>query len=206
MAKKTKTEVADQPTMASGVEQDAVAPVIEAPMTEAPTPASKPKKAKKPKSDITLEELCARYIAHLDEAGKSQGTLFSYRLELTTALDELGKDTPLSTLTPARVLEFFTSDRVMKSRTVSRRRGRRFSRRSGCCGSRSCGLRRLGWLSERRCRKTPRRTDHAPRDHDRADSPSGASARFVGALRSRAVACTGECELAGDYCNFSPAA
>jgi len=111
--KKTNVEpvatdvVAEQPTMASGIEQNAA--------TDAPAP--KPQRAKKPKAtDITLEDLCARYIQHL-EVGKSQGTLFSYRLELTTALDELDKDTPLSTLRPARVLEYFTCDRVMKTRT-----------------------------------------------------------------------------------------
>ena len=99
--------------------QEVIAIEAESPATTATdTPAPKTKKAKKPKSaDITLEDLCARYIQHLDEAGKSQGTLFSYRLELTTALDELGKETPLSALTPARVLEYFTSDRVMKTRT-----------------------------------------------------------------------------------------
>ena len=114
--KKTSVEpvatevVAEQPTMASAIEQDAPAPEIE-------TPAPKTKKPRKPKSDVTLEDLCTRYIQHLDEAGKSQGTQLSYRLELVTALDELGKDTPLSSLTPARVLEYFTSDRVMKTRT-----------------------------------------------------------------------------------------
>ena len=111
MTTKTKTDVvvAEEPTMASGIEQEAAAPVNETP---------KPMKAKRAKAiDITLEELCARYIAHLDESGKSQGTLFRHKLELTTALDELAKDTPLSTLTPARVLEYFTCDRVMKTRT-----------------------------------------------------------------------------------------
>ncbi len=53
------------------------------------TSAPQTKKSKKPKAtDITLEDLAARYIAHLDEAGKSQGTQFSYHLELTTALDD----------------------------------------------------------------------------------------------------------------------
>jgi hypothetical protein len=118
MAKK-KNEVIEieQPTMASGIEQDVAAPVIEVPATETLAPAPKPKKTKKPKGEITLEELATRYLAHLDEVGKSQGTAFSYRLELTTALDELGRETKLADLTPARVLEFFTSDRVMKTRT-----------------------------------------------------------------------------------------
>jgi hypothetical protein len=113
MAKK-KT-VNEETTTAEPIMAEILAPVNEPPATDAPAP--KPKKAKKPKTDITLEDLCARYIAHLDEVGKSQGTLFSYRLELTTALDELGKETPLSTLTPARVLEYFTCGRVMKTRT-----------------------------------------------------------------------------------------
>jgi hypothetical protein len=88
--------------------------------TEAPSPTPKPKNAKKPKAataDITLEDLAARYLAHMEEIGKSNGTCFSYRLELLSALDELGKDTKLADVTPARVLEYFTCDRVMKTRT-----------------------------------------------------------------------------------------
>jgi len=103
--------VAEQPTMASEIEQ------VEAGAPESDAPTPKTKKPRKPKSDVTLDDLCTRYIQHLDEAGKSQGTQLSYRLELVTALDELGKETPLSALTPARVLEYFTSDRVMKTRT-----------------------------------------------------------------------------------------
>jgi hypothetical protein len=89
-----------------------------APATEATEPASKPKKAKKPKApDITLEDLAAKYLQHLEDTGKSNGTLFSYKLELVTALDEIGRETKLADLTPTRVLEFFVSDRVMKTRT-----------------------------------------------------------------------------------------
>jgi hypothetical protein len=40
-----------------------------------------------------------------------------YRLRLITALDELGKDTRLADLTPTRVLEFLTCDRVMRTKT-----------------------------------------------------------------------------------------
>jgi hypothetical protein len=119
MAKK-KNEVIEivQPTIPIGIEQDAAAPVIETPATDTLAPAPKPRKTKKPKAtDITLEDLSARYIAHLEEVGKSQGTLFSYRLELVTALDELGRETKIADLSAARVLELFTSDRVMKTRT-----------------------------------------------------------------------------------------
>ena len=95
---------------------ETVAPASELQPSDAPAP--KTRKAKKPKaSDITLEDLAAKYLQHLEDAGKSNGTLFSYRLELIVALDELGKDTLLSTLTPTRVLEYFNSDRVMRTRT-----------------------------------------------------------------------------------------
>jgi hypothetical protein len=106
-------------------ESVAVEPAPEVIATETPvpveeTPAPKPKKAKKPKpatADIKLEDLAARYLQHLEDAGKSNGTLFSYKLELVTALDEIGRETRLADLTPTRVLEFFTCDRVMKTRT-----------------------------------------------------------------------------------------
>ena len=48
---------------------------------------------------------------------KSEGTNFSYRLELVVAGAELGADTKVHDLTPERVLLFFTSDRVMKTRS-----------------------------------------------------------------------------------------
>jgi hypothetical protein len=43
--------------------------------------------------------------------------VFSYRLELVLALSELGSDTLACDLTPERVGEFFTCDRVNKTRT-----------------------------------------------------------------------------------------
>ena len=87
--------------------------------TEAVTPAPKTKKAKKPKTDpnVTLTDVAERYLAHMEDSGKSTGTCFSYRLDLVTALDELGKDTKLADLTPQRVLDFFVSDRVMRTKT-----------------------------------------------------------------------------------------
>jgi hypothetical protein len=110
--KKIVNEEVVQPTMASGVEQDAPAPE---PTSEMPAP-KKAKKAKPVTADITLEDLAAKYLQHLEDSGKSNGTLFSYKLELITALDELGKDTKLGDLTPTRVLEYFVSDRVTRTR------------------------------------------------------------------------------------------
>ena len=110
VAEESVVAAVEQPTMASGVEQDAAAPVIETP---------KPKKAKKPKCDanVTLEDLAARYLTHLEEEGKSPGTTFSYRLELILAMTEIGKDTKIVDLTPAKVLDFYACDRVTKTRT-----------------------------------------------------------------------------------------
>ena len=88
----------------------------EAPPADAPEPRKK--KTKKPATDatLTLEDLAAKYLQHLEESGKSNGTLFSYKLELITALEELGAKTLLADLTPTRVLEYFVSDRVTKTR------------------------------------------------------------------------------------------
>ena len=99
------------------VNEDASDARIGAPLTDAPT--SKHKKAKKPKGDpnLTLEDLAARYLQHLEDEGKSTGTTFSYRLELILAMDELGKDTKVVDLTPAKVLDFYACDRVTKTRT-----------------------------------------------------------------------------------------
>jgi hypothetical protein len=114
MAKKKNVEA---PAMETAPEVTATDTVANEP-TKALTPAPKPKKAKKPKAiDITLEDLAARYIAHLEEVGKSTGTAFSYKLELVTALDELGRETKLADLTSARVLDYFVSDRVMRTKT-----------------------------------------------------------------------------------------
>lgn len=68
-------------------------------------------------SVMTLEQLAAGYLAHMEETGKSAGTVFSYKLELVLAMQELGKDTQVVALTPERVLEFFTCDRTMRTKT-----------------------------------------------------------------------------------------
>jgi hypothetical protein len=94
-----------------------VAPASEPKPTDAPAAKKKAKKPKPATADITLEDLAGKYLQHLEDAGKSNGTLFSYKLELVTALDEIGRDAKLADLTPTRVLEYFNSDRVMKTRT-----------------------------------------------------------------------------------------
>ena len=93
---------------------EAVEQVLEAPADA--TPEESTTKKKKTKSDITLADLAERYLASMERSGKSNGTIFSYKLELATALNALGADTKLSDLTSEQVALFFGSDRVNKKR------------------------------------------------------------------------------------------
>lgn len=79
----------------------------------------------KPKGDkwtpaeagMTMAQMSDGYVASLEAAGKSLGTMLSYRIDLKVAVDELGTDTALRTLTAERVAEYFACDRVTKTRT-----------------------------------------------------------------------------------------
>ena len=62
----------------------------------------------------TLEQLCVAYLRHLDKIGRSNGTLFSYRLELRLACTVLGAEMPITGLTPEAVQAYNESDRVTK--------------------------------------------------------------------------------------------
>jgi hypothetical protein len=64
--------------------------------------------------DLTLASLCEAYLASLAERGQSEGTIFSYRLELKTAQAELGAETKVSELTYEQVAAFNVCKRVMK--------------------------------------------------------------------------------------------
>ena len=75
------------------------------------------RKGKKTKADLTLADLAERYVAHLQESGKSAGTAASYALELKTALAELGAETKLADLKAEQVLLFFGGDRVQKKKS-----------------------------------------------------------------------------------------
>jgi hypothetical protein len=90
--------------------------------TEEPTPepakkAKAKKKTKVPSGNATLADIAAGYLAHMEEVGKSDGTISSYKMELRTAAIELGEDTPVADLTPDRVREYFDSPRVTKLRS-----------------------------------------------------------------------------------------
>ena len=80
------------------------------------TSKSKPKKAGGAKaakskssnaSPLAMGALAEGYLAHLEEIGKSAGTLFSYRQDLLIAVRHFGAESDVATLTPDRVAEFF---------------------------------------------------------------------------------------------------
>ena len=68
-------------------------------------------------TDLTLNALCEAYLASLAERGQSEGTVFSYRMELVTARAELGTDTKVADLTAERIAAFNVCDRVMKKKS-----------------------------------------------------------------------------------------
>jgi hypothetical protein len=88
-----------------------------APEPEPPKKTKGKKKAKLPSGNATLADVVAGYLAHMEEAGKSDGTISSYRMELKTAMDELGETTPVAEITTDRVQEYFDSKRVTKLRS-----------------------------------------------------------------------------------------
>lgn len=65
----------------------------------------------------SMQDLGIVYVGHLKAAGKSDKTIASYRFDFMHAIEELGAATKLDALTPERVLEYFTCDRVMKLRS-----------------------------------------------------------------------------------------
>ncbi len=80
----------------------------------APTPPATQKKSMK--TEVTLSDLAEKYLAHMERAGKSQGTSASYGLELKSALEELGPATRLVDLKPEEVLAYFGCPRVQRKR------------------------------------------------------------------------------------------
>jgi len=84
-----------------------------------------------------LQDLALGYLQHLEDVGKSLGTVASHRIEIATVLDELGRETLARDLTPTRVLEFLDCDRVNRTRTGVPTVECRCSTRSGCRYKRS---------------------------------------------------------------------
>jgi hypothetical protein len=87
------------------------------PETQVEEPKKRKTKAKPKATDLTLAELCERYVAHLEKVGKSNGTVFSYSAELKLACTELGRDTKIAAITPEQMQAFYDCERVTKLRS-----------------------------------------------------------------------------------------
>jgi hypothetical protein len=68
--------------------------------------------ATKKVASITLAELTDRYTKHMEDAGKSRGTVFSYESELRLAQRELGADLSIGAITRDAIETFNNSPRV----------------------------------------------------------------------------------------------
>jgi hypothetical protein len=127
MGRKKKADAAqadatttNQTPIEATVETQPETAVATEPAPEAEPPKPKKAKAKKKAAvpgTATLADIAAGYLVHMEEAGKSDGTISSYRMELRTAALELGEDTPIQDITPEKVGAFFESKRVTKLRS-----------------------------------------------------------------------------------------
>jgi hypothetical protein len=117
----TTNEATNETPIEATVETQPETAVATEPPPEAEPPKPKKVKGKKkastPTGNATLADIAAGYLAHMEEAGKSDGTISSYRMELKTAAAELGEDTPIADITPEKVQAFFDSKRVTKLRS-----------------------------------------------------------------------------------------
>jgi hypothetical protein len=69
-------------------------------------------KKKTSTTSITLAQLTDTYVQHMESAGKSRGTCFSYESELKLAQRELGADTRIGDLTRDDITVFNNCPRV----------------------------------------------------------------------------------------------
>src|SRR5262249_8593642 len=102
------------PVEANDAAIETTTPVEVTAETEAPATAKKKRRAK---GDFTLAELAELYAAHMEEEGKSSGTISSYGMELKTEMAELGAETLIASLTPDAVQTYFESKRVTRLRS-----------------------------------------------------------------------------------------
>ena len=75
------------------------------------------RRKKPPPQTHTLKEACDDFLFWMEKLGKSEGTIFSYRLDLKVAQKALGADTDIATLTPDVIKTYFESDAVTKTRS-----------------------------------------------------------------------------------------
>jgi hypothetical protein len=63
---------------------------------------------------LTLVQLASKYVEHMEQEGKSAGTIFSYGMELKVAEGELGAETQIASLTAEDIARFNKCKRVTK--------------------------------------------------------------------------------------------
>jgi hypothetical protein len=80
------------------------------------TPKKKTSNEPAPVAAITLAELTARYTKHMEEVGKSRGTVFSYESELRLAQRALGEERSIGAITREDVETFNNSSYVTTMR------------------------------------------------------------------------------------------
>ncbi len=112
----TTEETTNEQATATEAQPETATATEPAPEAEPPKKKGK-KKAKLPAGNATLADISAAYLQHMEEAGKSEGTVASYKMELKTAMAELGEETLVGTLTADRVQKYFESRRVTKLRS-----------------------------------------------------------------------------------------
>jgi pyruvate dehydrogenase E2 component (dihydrolipoamide acetyltransferase) len=121
----TPAPVAEQPTKRGKL---ALVKDTLAAKPETPAPAAPPKAKRKPKSfDAELDAVAAHaeslaglskaYEGVMRGAGKTPGTIASYRAELALAMKHLGEATPIADLTVDQVRAYFESAPVTRLRS-----------------------------------------------------------------------------------------
>ncbi len=66
---------------------------------------------------MTFGELAEGYLKALETAGKSRGCVFSYSIDIGLAVRHFGEKAKVATLTEQKIIKFFESDLVTKTRT-----------------------------------------------------------------------------------------
>ena len=87
------------------------------PTTETTEAAPETTPAPQATAGPTLHDIAEGYLAAIEKDDAGPGTLASYRMELKTAMRELGETTPVADLSVERVAAYFASDAVMKTKS-----------------------------------------------------------------------------------------
>ena len=146
-------------TMTSKTTEGGVSTAANAPKTKT---ASKPKPTKKKASKAppkpamtegkTLRDLAEAFLQQLAREDKSDGTIFSYRQELRTAMLELGEETLIASITPDKVQSFYDSARVTKLKSGKPKAKPSIDKSRRVLRLALMYAVEAGWLERRRCR------------------------------------------------------